>query len=205
MLICVSNLFSKFFHCINFNECHYCYLLNGFQLYANIGFIPQLFFPIPSNHSQVIMPRVQKRKYEKIDQPEIDLVLRCNDSHEFYELYREEFPTRKKGIDSISKIWKRRGEFLKKQQGTEQPEAVFGGSSQELEQLIAFQNKILSEMSGLMKEQLMVSREILTSLQKPAQKGEEHNHKPTPVKMDEPKESVKKSGHEKPSDIMIGS
>jgi uncharacterized coiled-coil protein SlyX len=151
------------------------------------------------------MPRVQKRKYEKIDQAEIDLVLRCTDSHEFYELYREEFPTRKKGIDSISKIWKRRGEFLKKQQGTEQPEIPYSGSFHELEQLIAFQNKILSEVSSLMKEQLKVSREILASMQKPVHKGEDHNHKPTPVKVDEPKESVKKPGHEKPSDIMIGS
>ena len=47
---------------------------------------------------------------------EIDLVVQCQDSHEFYKRYREIFPDKKKGIDSISKIWKRRGEFLKKQQ-----------------------------------------------------------------------------------------
>ena len=151
------------------------------------------------------MPRVQKRKYEKIDQSEIDLVLQCNDSHEFYERFREVFPTRKKGIDSISKIWKRRGEFLKKQQGAEQPETAYGGSSPELEQLIASQNKILSEVSGIMKEQLKVSREILACLQKPAQKGEDHIHKPLPVKTDEPKESAKKPAHDKPSEIMVGS
>jgi hypothetical protein len=151
------------------------------------------------------MPRVQKRKYEKIDQAEIDLVLKCTDSHEFYELYREEFPTRKKGIDSISKIWKRRGEFLKKQQGTEQPETAGGISSQELEQLIASQNKILSEVSGLMKEQLKVSREILASLQNPAQKGDDHVHKHTAAKTEEQKEPVKKPVPDKPSVIMIGS
>jgi hypothetical protein len=151
------------------------------------------------------MSRVQKRKYEKIDQAEIDLVLKCTDSHEFYELYREEFPTRKKGIDSISKIWKRRGEFLKKQQGAEQPETGYSASSPELEQLIASQNKILSEVTGLMKEQLKVSREILASLHKPAPKGEEHSHKPALVKAEEQKDPVKKPGHEKPSDIMIGS
>jgi hypothetical protein len=151
------------------------------------------------------MPRVQKRKYEKIDQAEIDLVLQCTDSHEFYEHYREEFPTRKKGIDSISKIWKRRGEFLKKQQGTEQPEAVYGGSSHELEQLIAAQNKILSEVSSMMKEQLKVSREILAGLQKLVQSGEDHTHKPNLIKTDEPKDLVKKPVHDKSSDIMIGS
>jgi hypothetical protein len=151
------------------------------------------------------MPRVQKRKYEKIDQAEIDLVLRCTDSHEFYECYREEFPTRKKGIDSISKIWKRRGEFLKKQQGTEQPETIPSGSSAELEQLIASQNKILLEVSGLMKEQLKVSREILASLQKPVIKSEDHIHKPIQGKPDEPKDPIKKPGHDKPTEIMIGS
>jgi len=59
------------------------------------------------------MPKVQKRNYEKIDDLEIDLVIHCNDSHEFYERYRQVFPTKKKGIDSISKIWKRRSEFIK--------------------------------------------------------------------------------------------
>jgi hypothetical protein len=59
------------------------------------------------------MPKVQKRKYEKIDDLEIDLVIQCNDSHEFYERYRQVFPNKKKGIDSISKIWKRRSEFIK--------------------------------------------------------------------------------------------
>jgi hypothetical protein len=151
------------------------------------------------------MPRVQKRKYEKIDQAEIDLVIQSNDSHEFYERYREVFPTRKKGIDSISKICKRRGEFIKKVQGTEQPDRTNGGTSYELEQVIASQNKILSEISGMMKEQLKVSREILASLQKPAQKGDDHVHKPTLLKMEEPKDNPKKSSHEKPADIMIGS
>ena len=66
------------------------------------------------------MPKVQKRKYEKIDDLEIDLVIQCNDSHEFYERYRQVFPNKKKGIDSISKIWKRRSEFIKKQQGDSQ-------------------------------------------------------------------------------------
>ena len=54
------------------------------------------------------MPKTHKRKYEKIDDAEIDLVTQCTDSHEFYERYREMFPNKKKGIDSISKIWKRR-------------------------------------------------------------------------------------------------
>jgi len=44
------------------------------------------------------MPRVHKRKYEKIDNAEIDLVVQCQDSHEFYKRYRELFPDKKKGI-----------------------------------------------------------------------------------------------------------
>jgi hypothetical protein len=154
------------------------------------------------------MPRIQKRKYEKIDQAEIDLVVQCDDSHEFYERYREVFPTRKKGIDSISKIWKRRGEFVKKQMGTEQPEPSLSGSTQELEQLIITQNRILSELSGMMKEQVRISREILTHIQKPVTIVEEHSHKATVAaeKTADQKESPKKPVHEKPrADIMVGS
>ena len=154
------------------------------------------------------MPRVQKRKYEKIDQAEIDLVVQCNDSHEFYERYREEFPTRKKGIDSISKIWKRRGEFLKKLPGAELADPSLAGSTHELEQLLATQNRILADLSGMMKEQVRISKEILAQFQKPVSRAEEHSHKATVVveKPAEQKETPKKAGHEKPrADIMIGS
>ena len=122
------------------------------------------------------MPKVQKRKYEKIDDVEIDLVIQCTDSHEFYERYRQVFPNKKKGIDSISKIWKRRSEFIKKQQGISQPVESISGSSLELEILITAQNKILAELSGVMKEHLRVSKEILARLPKQMQKSDE----PTP-------------------------
>jgi hypothetical protein len=154
------------------------------------------------------MPRIQKRKYEKIDQAEIDLVVQCDDSHEFYERYREVFPSRKKGIDSISKIWKRRGEFVKKQLGPEQPELALSGSTRELEQLIITQNRILLDLSGLMKEQVRISRDILAQFQKPVMIAEEHLHKTTgvPEKIADQKEPPKKPVHEKPhADIMVGS
>ena len=159
------------------------------------------------------MPRVQKRKYEKIDEAEIDLVIQCNDSHEFYEKYREAFPTRKKGIDSISKIWKRRSEFIKKQQGTLPDQEPGTVSNQELVAMLSSQNKILSDMSGLMKEQLKVSREILASLQSPDAKPSsshipESKHDPVkhePPKTPDQKEPAKKSHDKPPADIMIGS
>jgi len=155
------------------------------------------------------MARVQKRKYEKIDEAEIDLVTQCTDSHEFYERYRATFPTRKKGIDSISKIWKRRSEFIKKQQGTSQDPEQGSHSSHELELLISAQNSILIELSGIMKEQLKVSKEILAKFPKQIQKLEEppliHSQKHSETKMFEHKEPVKKSISEKPADIMIGS
>ena len=150
------------------------------------------------------MSRIQKRKYEKIDDSEIDLVIQCNDSHEFYERYRETFPHRKKGIDSISKIWKRRSEFIKKQQGTQDSEQNIR-SSPELEILVSAQNKILSELSNVMKEQLKVSKEILARLPKQVQKYEEHPQKHGEIKNTDQKETVKKSGPEKPAEIMIGS
>jgi hypothetical protein len=149
------------------------------------------------------MARIQKRKYEKIDEAEIDLVIQCTDSHEFYERYREAFPTRKKGIDSISKIWKRRSEFVKKQQGTLQG-AETTGTSPELELLIAAQNNVLADLSLVMKEQLNVSREILSRLPRQIQKPEESHKKHEEPHSGEPKEPQKKAA-EKHTEIMIGS
>ena len=151
------------------------------------------------------MPRVYKRKYEKIDTAEIDLVVQCQDSHEFYKRYREIFPDKKKGIDSISKIWKRRGEFLKKQQAIAEIPESGTGLSPELENLISAQNKILAELSLVVKEHLQVTREILEHLPRYTQKTEEHIHKPAQAKVPEQKEPAKKPGHDKPADIVVGS
>jgi hypothetical protein len=152
------------------------------------------------------MSKVQKRKYEKIDDTEIDLVVQCSDSHEFYERYRQVFPNKKKGIDSISKIWKRRSEFIKKQQEDTQPAGILSGSSHDLEVLITEQNKIFAELSGVMKEHLRVSKEILTRLPKQLQKSEEPALKSGEPKIPDHKESEKKvSSGEKRKDIMIGS
>ena len=151
------------------------------------------------------MPKTHKRKYEKIEDAEIDLVVQCGDSHEFYERYRQVFPTKKKGIDSISKIWKRRSEFLKKLQPVEEPPEPAINSSHELESILVAQNKILAELSNVMKEHLKVSREILACLPKQIQKSEEHTEKTEGTKISEQKEPVKKTGGEKRADIVIGS
>lgn len=150
------------------------------------------------------MPRVHKRKYEKIDAAETDLVIQCQDSHEFYKRYREVFPDKKKGIESISKIWKRRGEFLKKQGIENVPEPGLG-LSPELEILVTAQNRILLDLTAQIKEHLRVTREILERLPLQVPKPEESVHKPAPPKVTEHKEPVKKPAHEKPADIMIGS
>ena len=151
------------------------------------------------------MSRPQKRRYEKIDQAEIDLVIQCNDSHEFYERYREAFPTRKKGIDSISKIWKRRHEFVKKHEEESLPAESGAAVSQELGVLISAQNKILAEISNVMKEQLKVSREILARLPKGHLNIEDHPAKPKEPKTPDQKEPQKKIAGEKPAEILIGS
>jgi hypothetical protein len=151
------------------------------------------------------MPRVHKRKYEKIDNAEIDLVVQCQDSHEFYQRYREVFPDRKKGIDSISKIWKRRGEFLKKQQIVPETSESGMGLSLELEILVTAQNRILVDLAAIMNEHLRVTREILERLPEQVRKTEEPGHKPAQPKVPEPKEPAKKPGHDKPADILIGS
>jgi len=155
-----------------------------------------MFYPMPKTH---------KRKYEKIDDAEIDLVIQCNDSHEFYERYRQVFPTKKKGIDSISKIWKRRSEFIKKLQPAEETPEPATGSMRELELLVTAQNKILAELSNVMKEQLKVSREILVHLPKHIQKYEEPIARHSETSTPEQKEPGKKTIPEKRTDIMIGS
>ena len=152
------------------------------------------------------MPKVTKRRYEKIDDSEIGLVIQCNDSHEFYERYRQAFPNRKKGIDSISKIWKRRSEFVKKHQEITQPsETISNLSSQTFEILISEQNKIFAELTGVMKEHLRVNKEILTRLPKQIPKTEEPIPKSIDAKIPELKEHEKKVSTEKRKDIMVGS
>ena len=146
------------------------------------------------------MPKIHKRKYEKIDDPEINLVIQCTDSHEFYERYREMFPNKKKGIDSISKIWKRRSEFIKKRQPVQEPDDG-SGNVHNFEALMSEQNTILAELSAVMKEQLKVSREILSRQPKLSEKNESHAMKPDEAQ----KDFVKKSAPEKRNDIMIGS
>ena len=151
------------------------------------------------------MPKTQKRKYVKIDEAEIDLVIKCNDSHEFYEQYRQVFPNKKKGIDSISKIWKRRSEFLKKMQPEEPPIEIPVGASREMEDLISAQNKILADMFGVMKEHLKASKEILAHLSKHNQRSEDSVPKHSETRIPENKEPAKKSCMDKPAEIMIGS
>jgi len=150
------------------------------------------------------MTKIPKRKYEKIDDAEIDLVLQCNDSHEFYERYREVFPTRKKGIESISKIWKRRNEFQKKKQVPDQTHEPGLPDAHELEDLLRTQNRILVEMSAVVNEQLMVCKSILNHFQNIDRFPHVHSGKSEEPKVAD-KNPVKKIAVEKPSDIMIGS
>jgi len=151
------------------------------------------------------MTKISKRKYEKIDDAEIDLVLQCDDSHEFYERYREVFPTRKKGIESISKIWKRRNEFLKKREIHDQTHESGLAGTHELKELFQTQNRILSEISAVMNEQLIVSKSILNHFQNIDRIPHSHSGRSEEPKVVEPKNHIKKTVMEKTSDIMIGS
>ncbi|MDP3397178.1 MAG: hypothetical protein Q8S57_11015 [Methanoregula sp.] len=202
--------FSKTNFMNEFFQIHFFLILRGLVDFFKFIFCECLYSDEERLKSESIqcftMPKTHKRKYEKIDDAEIDLVVQCNDSHEFYERYRQVFPTKKKGIDSISKIWKRRSEFLKKQQPADEPLESAINSSHELESLITEQNKILAELSGVMKEHLKVSREILARLPKQIQKSDEHIiPKTSETRPAEQKESGKKTSMEKPADIMIGS
>jgi hypothetical protein len=152
------------------------------------------------------MQKPQGRKYQVVEEAEIDLVLKCRDSHEFYEQYLKVFPDTKKGLDSISKIWKRRSEFAKKRPQV-QTQAETGTTSREIQTLIAEQTKIMSEMTALTKENLEVSRQILAALAHQNRILTGHEEKPKePVHAVPPqKPPVQKKALEKQTPIMVGS
>jgi|SRR5208337_1312302 len=110
------------------------------------------------------MEKIPIRKYQVVEEAEIDLVLQCKDSREFYDRYLTVFPNTKKGLDSISKIWKRKSEFAKKRPLSVPTKEAGTKSAQGIAALIAEQTKILGEISALAKESLEVDRQILATL-----------------------------------------
>ena len=125
------------------------------------------------------MPTPQTRIHQKVDEAEIALVLQCKDSHEFYERYIQTFPKKRKGIESISKIWKRRSEFVKKQQQAAPPvKSAVPSVPRDIETLLALQHAQMAELCALAKEQLQVSKEILHQLKKQGVKSEEQEPQP---------------------------
>ena len=149
------------------------------------------------------MQKPQGRKYQVVEEAEIDLVLKCRDSHEFYEQYLKIFPDTKKGLDSISKIWKRRSEFAKKRPQTETGTAA----SREIQALIDEQTKIMREMVALTKENLEVSRQILAALahQNHILTGHEEKSKEPAHPAPSQKPPVQKKAPENRAPIMVGS
>jgi hypothetical protein len=94
------------------------------------------------------MQKTPVRKYRVVEDAEIDLVLQCRDHYEFYDRYLQVFPDTQKGLDSISKIWKRKNEFAKKRQLTI-PEIETGTkSAHDIAALIAEQTKIISDIAA---------------------------------------------------------
>ncbi|HNX17780.1 MAG TPA: hypothetical protein PKM50_05580 [Methanoregula sp.] len=158
------------------------------------------------------MQNTPTRKYQVVEEAEIDLVLKCRDSHEFYEQYFQVFPNSKKGLESIAKIWKRRSEFAKKRPQALLQSETGAQSSHEIRALIAEQTKILSEMAALTKENLEVSRKILSALSRQNNLLLGHEEKPKDEKhisdehhADVPKPPVQKKIPEKQAPIMVGS
>jgi len=154
------------------------------------------------------MQKTPARKYQVVEEAEIDLVLRCRDSREFYEQYLKVFPDTKKGLDNISKIWKRRSEFAKKRQMT-LPQADAGSAhSREIQELIADQTKIMADMAALTRENLEVSRQILQTLERQSRimTGHPDEKAKDPVHLAQlQKPPVQKKIPEKQTPIMVGS
>lgn len=110
------------------------------------------------------MQKKQGRKYQVVEEAEIDLVLQCGERGEFYDRYYSVFPGKNKDLDSLSRIWKRRSEFAKKRQVSLSSEETGKKPSDEISSLIAEQTRVLAEISAVCKENLAVSREILAAL-----------------------------------------
>jgi len=110
------------------------------------------------------MEKSPGRKYQVIEEAEIDLVLQCKDSREFYVRYLTVFPDTKKGLDNIFKIWKRRSEFAKKRHLSLPAAEAYTKSSHEIATLIAEQTKIMGDISTLTMETLEANRQILAVL-----------------------------------------
>ncbi len=132
-----------------------------------VTFTPLRARPFISLRAYGRFTRMQKppvRKYQVVEEAEIDLVLQCRDSREFYERYLTVFSDTKKGLDSISKIWKRRSEFAKKRQLTLPAAETGTKSAHEIAALIAEQTKIMGVISALTRENFEVNRQILATL-----------------------------------------
>jgi len=154
------------------------------------------------------MQKTPARKYQVVEEAEIDLVLTCRDSREFYEQYLKKFPDTKKGLDSISKIWKRRSEFAKKRQLT-LPQSDGGiPIPKEIQSLIEEQTKILADIAALTKENLEVNRQIMQTLAHQNRILTGHHDDKTkepanPAHAQKP--AVQKKAPEKQTPIMVGS
>lgn len=110
------------------------------------------------------MEKTPIRKYQVIGEAEIDLVLQCKDSREFYDRYARVFPDANKSPDSISKIWKRKSEFAKKRPLPVPAKGTGAKSSREIAALITDQTKIMKALSSLARENLEVNQQILDAL-----------------------------------------
>ncbi|MFA5331564.1 MAG: hypothetical protein WC342_04220 [Methanoregula sp.] len=162
------------------------------------------------------MQKTSGRKYQVVEEAEIDLVLQCRDSHEFYERYLKVFPDTKKGLDSISKIWKRRSEFAKKRKLTLPGAENSGNATVEIAELMTEQTKKLGEIEKLAKENLEVNRQILAALTHQNEmlaEGQGHHPAREPAKENSGNSSqavpadhpVQKKVPEKQAPIMVGS
>jgi hypothetical protein len=160
------------------------------------------------------MQKTPARKYQVVEEAEIDLVLKCRDSHEFYERYLQVFPDTRKSLDSISKIWKRRSEFAKKRSLVLPVEGTGAKSLHDITALIAEQTKIMGEIAVFARETLEVNRQVLTALGQqnqiltghPRQEPlKESVSRIPPLQHPVQKTPAKKKAPEKKTSIIVGS
>ena len=160
------------------------------------------------------MPKATTRKHQVIEDAEIELVLQCTDSHEFYERYRQAFPAKRKGIESITNIWKRRSEFAKKHTHAEQPAEPTGPAATAVAPVpavpFAGSPTDMAEIKALLREQIAISREILEELKKQGKKKVSRSPKtklpepPAPILIEE-KPVIEKPVVRKTGAILVGS
>ena len=154
------------------------------------------------------MQKTPARKYQVVEEAEIDLVLKCRDSHEFYEQYLRYSRIQRKVLTVSARSGNAGASLQRNGLRPSRRQKPGQTNSREIQTLIAEQTKIMIDMAALTKENLEVSRQILSALahQNRILTGRHEEKAKDPANpAPPPKPPVQKKAPEKQTPIMVGS